>query len=107
MKKYSVRILHAAWEELAQIEVWYLLKFYTDTALKVSSSILSTIERLELFPDSGVLTPDDDLNKAGYRMVICKYHGAVYKSVGNRVYIYHIFDMQRDYSGLFADLREA
>ena len=105
MQKYSVRVLRPAWEDLSQIEVWYLLKFDADTAVKVSTSILNAIERLGTHPDIGVLTSDEDLNAAGYRMVICRYHGAVYKKTGQNVYVYHVFDMRRDYTRLFGDLR--
>ena len=105
MQKYSVRILRPAWEELFQIELWYLLKFDADTAVKVSTSILTAVERLKDHPDTGVLTPDEELNTAGYRMVICKYHGAIYKKTGRYVFVYHIFDMRREYTRLFGDLR--
>lgn len=97
----KVEILPAAWEDLKRIEDWYLLKFDTDTALKVSSHILDTIERLEHFPDSGSPTPDQWLNDQGYRMVICRKHIAIYKQIQNTIYIYHIADTQTDYTKLF------
>ena len=97
MSEYQVRILPAAWEDLAQIEVWYALRFDTDTAIKVSSSILDAIERLETHPESGTRTPDETLNGLGYRMIICKYHAAIYKTVEKTIYIYHIADMRTDY----------
>ena len=74
----KVEIIPAAWEDLKRIEDWYLLQFDADTAIKVSSHILDTIERLEQFPDSGSLTPDQWLNNQGFRMVICRKHIAIY-----------------------------
>lgn len=99
--EYKVEILPAAWEDLKRVEDWYAVQFGVGTALKVSGHILDIIERLEKFPDSGSLTPDEWLNQQGYRMVICKKHVAVYRQVGMVVYIYHIADTQTDYTKLF------
>lgn len=98
---YKVEILPTAWEDLKRIEDWYLVQFGIETALKVSDSILNTIERLEQFPDSGSLTPDKWLNEMGYRMVICEKHVAIYKMIADVVYVYHIADTQTEYTKLF------
>lgn len=97
----KVEILPTAWEDLKSIEDWYLVQFGVETALKVSDNILNTIERLEHFPDSGSLTPDKWLNGQGYRMVICEKHVAIYRRIGEVVYIYHIADTQTEYTKLF------
>lgn len=98
---YRVEILPTAWEDLKQIEDWYLIQFDVKTALKVSNHILDSIERLEQFPDSGSLTPDEWLNQQGYRMVICKKHVAINRKIAEVVYIYHIADTQTGYTKLF------
>jgi len=97
----KVEILPTAWEDLKSIEDWYLVQFGVETALRVSDNILNTIERLEQFPDSGSLTPDKWLNGQGYRMVICEKHVAIYRRIGEVVYIYHIADTQTEYTKLF------
>lgn len=99
--RFNVEILPAAWEDLKKIEDWYILQFDVETALKVVSHILDVIERLEKFPDSGSLTPDSWLNALGYRMVICRQHAAIYRQLEKTVYIYHIADMQTEYTKLF------
>lgn len=99
--EYRVEILPSAWEDLKRIEDWYLIQFGAETALKISGHILDVIERLEMFPDSGSLTPDEWLNKMGYRMVICEKHAAIYRRIGEKIYIYHIADTQTDYTKLF------
>lgn len=99
--EYRVELLPVAWEDLKRIEDWYLVQFGVETALKVSEHILDVIERLEKFPDSGSLTPDDWLDRQGYRMVICKKHVAVYRQIDRVIYIYHIADTQTDYTKLF------
>lgn len=98
---YRVEILPTAWEDLKRIEDWYVIQFGVETALKVSDSILDAIERLESYPDSGSLTPDNWLNQQGYRIVICKKHVAIYKKIKEVVYIYHIVDTQTEYTKLF------
>ena len=99
--KHRVEILPSAWEDLKKIEDYYILQFDVQTALKVSDHILDTIERLEQFPDSGSVTPDDWLNEQGYRMVICKKHIVIYRVIHETVYVYHIADTQTDYTKLF------
>ena len=98
---YRVEILPSAWEDLKRIEDRYLIQFGMETAIKVSDHILDVIERLEMFPDSGSLTPDEWLNKMGYRMVICEKHAAIYRRIGEKIYIYHIADTQTNYTKLF------
>lgn len=98
---YKVKILPTAWEDLKQIEDWYYMQFNLETALTVSDNILNHIERLENFPYSGSLTPDDWLNEIGYRMVICKKHVAIYRIIQETIYIYHIADTQTEYTKLF------
>ncbi len=99
--KYRVEILPSAWEDLKKIEDYYTIQFDAETAVKVSDHILDVIERLEDFPDSGSLTPDEWLNEQGYRMVICKKHIAIYRMIKDTVFVYHIADTQTEYTKLF------
>ena len=71
---YRVEILPNAWEDSKHMEDWCLIQFGVETALKVSDQIFVVIERLERFPGSGSLPPDEWLNQQGYRMVICERH---------------------------------
>ena len=96
-----IKILPTAWEDLKQIEDYYLIEFDVKTALKVSNHILDCIERLENHPDSGSLTPDSWLNQQGYRMVICKQRVAIYRCIKDEIFIYHIADTRTDYTKLF------
>lgn len=99
--KYKVEILPSAWEDLKGIEDYYAVQFDVETALKVSDHILDAIERLEDFPDFGSLTHDKWLNEREYRMVICKKHVVIYKTIETSVYVYHIADTQTEYTKLF------
>ncbi|NLD10939.1 MAG: type II toxin-antitoxin system RelE/ParE family toxin [Clostridiales bacterium] len=97
----NVKILPSAWEDLKRIEDYYAVLFDVKTAIKVSGHILDAIERLEQFPMSGSLTPDEWLNRTGYRMVICKKHVIIYRVIDDTVFIYHIADTQTEYTKLF------
>ena len=99
--KYRVEILPSAWEDLKKIEDYYTIQFDAETAVKVSDHILDVIERMEDFPGSGSLTPDEWLNEQGYRMVICKKHVAIYRMIQDTVFVYHIADTQTEYTKLF------
>lgn len=99
--EYKVNLLPTAWEDLKKIEDYYLAQFDYHTAIKVINHILDCIERLEKFPYSGSMVPDNWLNEQGYRMVICKEHVAIYRLIENLVYIYHIADTKTDYTKLF------
>ncbi|MBE5063941.1 type II toxin-antitoxin system RelE/ParE family toxin [Lachnospiraceae bacterium DSM 108991] len=99
--KCKVEILPSAWEDLKAIEDYYLIQFDVQTSIKVSNHILDVIERLEEFPDSGSMTPDEWLNQQGYRMVICKKHIVIFKQVNSVIYVYHIADTQTEYTKLF------
>ena len=99
--KYKIEILPSAWEDLKQIEDYYVIQFDTETAIRATNHILDTIERLETFSNSGSMLPDDWLNGQGYRMVICKKHVAIYRLIEDTVYIYHIANIQTKYTKLF------
>lgn len=100
--QYNVEILPTAWEDLKRIEDYYLLQFGVESAMKVTDGILDSIERLERFPDSGSLTPDNWLNRQGYRMVIWQRFVSIYRQIDDIVYVYHIADTQTEYTKLFS-----
>ena len=99
--KYKVNILPTAWEDLKRIEDYYLLEVGVDTALKVSNHILDILERLEDNPESGSFTHGEWLNERGYRLVTCEKQVAIYKVIGDEIFVYHIADTRSDYVKLF------
>ena len=99
--KCDIHLLPTAWEDLKRIEDYYILEFGIDSAIKVTDSILNAIDRLEEFPDSGSPTPDEWLNRQGYKMVLSREYAAIYKQFEADVYIYHIANTQTEYTKLF------
>ncbi len=101
----SVELLPAAWEGLLKIRHNVAERFGTGTAEKVTDEILNSLERLQLFPDSGSLTPDPWLNSLGYRMVISdRRNVSIYKRTGDIIYVYLIADTRTEYTKTFRDL---
>ncbi len=101
-KRCNVEILPTAWEDLKVIEDYYALQFGVESAIKVTDSILNSIERLEVFPDSGSLTPDKWLNAQGYRMIICQRYVSIFRWIEDVIYIYHIADTRTEYTELLS-----
>ena len=101
-KREQALELPTAWEDLKSIEDYYLLRFGVESAMKVTDQILNSIERLELYPDSGSLTPDKWLNRKGYRMVISERYVSIYRLIEKIVYVYHIAHTQTEYTKLFS-----
>lgn len=100
-----VELLPAAWDGLLKIKRHVTEMFDSETAEKVTNKILDSLERLESFPDSGSLTPDPWLNSLGYRMVISDRRNiAIYKRIGDIIYIYLIADTKTEYTKTFRDL---
>ncbi len=101
----SVEILPAAWGGLPKIKQHVTDMFGEKTAEEVTEGILSSLERLQAFPDSGSLTPDPWLNSLGYRMVVAdRRNVSVYKRIGDIIYVYLIADTRTEYNKAFRDL---
>lgn len=99
--EYKAGILPAAWEDLKQIEDYYLLEFGEDSALKVTSQILDAIELLEKFPDTSSRLPDDWLNDQGYKMIVSGGFVIIHKIIDFNIFIYHVANTQTEYTKLF------
>ena len=101
----SVELLPAAWEDLLKIRHRIAETSDEKTAGKVADPIFDSLEHLQLFPDSGSLTPDPWLNSLGYRMVICdRRHICVYKRADDVIYVCLIADTGTDYTKIFRDV---
>lgn len=100
--RYKLEILPTAWDDLKSIQDYYCLAFSKESALKVSNSILDSIERLQDFPSMGsILKIDDYIREMGYRMVLNGEYGSIYRVIEDTIFIYHIVNTQTEYSKLF------
>ncbi len=92
-------MLPTAWEDLQEI-FDYIFINSPKAAENALEKIISSLRRLEQFPNSGVYAPDDELKKCGFRMVIASPYISFYQFIDNTVFIYHIVHGAKDYSNL-------
>ena len=101
----TVQILPSAWEGLARIKYRVRADFGEDVAQRVTDQILSSLERLEQFPDSGSMTPDPWLINMGFRMVISdKRNVSIFRRVGEDIFVYIIADTRTEYTKVFKEM---
>ncbi|MCD7792475.1 MAG: type II toxin-antitoxin system RelE/ParE family toxin [Oscillospiraceae bacterium] len=101
-------ILEPAQQELEQIALLHLNLVGPNSARKITNSIYSALERLEMFPLSGSIPQDRELASRDYRYVVAGKYICVYRLVGNTAYVYHIAHGASNYPLLFKRLlREA
>lgn len=98
---YDIIFLTPAKNDLLEIGDYYAAEFGPSSAQKVIGQIETAVKRLALFPRSGTLTPDPDLNLEGYRMVVSGEFVAIYRIIEDVIYIYHICSTRLDYINLF------
>ena len=99
--KHMIKYLPSAQEDLKSIEDWCEMNFDAQNALRVTDSIVETIQRLEHFPESGSFPRDEWGKQQGFRLVFSGRHVAIYKVIDESVYIYHIADTRTAYNRLF------
>ncbi len=104
MPSYKLKILTPAQRELEEIAQVYLELAGVDSARKITGQILDSLERLKTFPLSGSLPRDRWLREAGYRLLISGKYLAVYRLMGDSVFVYHIAHGASDYPTLIKDI---
>ncbi len=104
MPTYKLKILTPAQRELEEIAQVYLELAGVDSARKITGQILDSLERLKTYPLSGSLPRDRWLREAGYRLLISGKYLAVYRLVGDSVFVYHIAHGASDYPTLIKDI---
>ena len=104
MPTYKLKILTPAQRELEEIAQVYLELAGVDSARKITGQILDSLERLKTYPLSGSLPRDRWLREAGYRLLISGKYLAVYRLVGDSVFVYHIAHGASNYPTLIKDI---
>ena len=94
---YKIEILQPAWTDLERIADLHMSLVGPKSAKKVTDKILESIELLEVSPYGFPLVPDEALAQEGYRMAIYKKYIAIYRVIGDTIYIYHIADGRGNY----------
>ena len=98
---YVVELLESAQQELEEIAHLHLSLSGPNSASSITDLILSALENLETFPLSGPAMREAELRSMGYRFVVAGKYIAIYRLIGETVFVYHIFDGRSDYPTLF------
>jgi len=103
-KQFELELLTSAQRELEEIARVHMELVGPLSAGRITDRIYSALERLETFPDLGVVCRDKQLAAAGYRMLICGDYLCFYRLIGIVVFVYHIVDGRSDYPKLLSNL---
>ena len=101
MASYKVELLTPAWLDLDAIADYHLQEVGPDSARRITTKILDSLERLRTFPLSCPLVPYKELAEQGFRMLVCDKYLCIYKLNGNIVYVHHIVAAAINYPALF------
>ncbi|WP_373483315.1 type II toxin-antitoxin system RelE/ParE family toxin [Acetobacterium sp.] len=100
MPHYKVELLLPAQKELEEIAEYHLLMVGSNSARKIVEKIINAMERLEEFPLSCPLVPDEELKSQNYRILVCDQYICIYRLLGETVFIYHIASGASEYGKL-------
>ena len=89
--KSKLVYLPPAQHDFEEIVKYHITEAGTPYARKIYSTMKTTINRLRDFPLMGQTHPDPILAASGYRkLVLTKTYVAIYKLIGDTVYVYAI-----------------
>lgn len=88
-------------QDMEEIVKFHIANVGSAPARKIYAAMEDTINRLAEFPLLGQTHPDPVLTENGFRkLVLTKTYVAVYKVIGDTVYIYRIVNGRTDYPRL-------
>jgi len=98
---YKLVYLTPASEDFEEIVKYHITEAGVESARKIYETMRKTIGQLAEYPLMGATHPDPILAMDGFRkLVLTKTYVAVYKVIGNTVYIYRIVNGKTDYPRL-------
>ena len=102
MPKAKIEFLQASWLDIDRISDFYLREVGPVSAEKAIDEILAHIGILGDHPYAGPVPAEPGLAKRGYRkLVLTKTYIAVYRVIGDTVYIYRFVNGKTDCPSLF------
>ena len=105
MKKYNVELLPAAYADLDEI-FDYIMPDSLQAANETLENIISSLRRLEDFPQSGVPLTERSMKKFSFKMVVINPYIAFYRFIDGNVIIYRILHCARNYPHLLKESME-
>ncbi|MDI9483844.1 MAG: type II toxin-antitoxin system RelE/ParE family toxin [Bacillota bacterium] len=103
--KYELILLPPAQSELEEIALVYLELAGPQSAQEITDRIYAYLEKLQSFPDPGIVCRDKELALQGYRMLICGQYLCFYRIIGKTIFVYHIADGRANYPKLLDRLK--
>lgn len=97
MPKCKVVLLSEARFQLRDIAMIHKAQVDPNAARKITNRILTSLERLEEFPEMGVIPHSEMLEKAGYRMLIVGDYLCFYSREGDTIFVNQILHGSVDY----------
>jgi len=102
MKKYNVELLPAAYADLDEV-FDYIMPESLQAVNETLDNIVSSLRRLEDFPQSGVPLTERSLKKFNFKMVIINPYIAFYRFIDEKVIVYRILHCARNYPHLLKE----
>lgn len=99
--KVKLQYLPPASQDFEEIVKYHIIQVSVTSARNIYHLMETTINRLADYPLLGQIHPDPVLAAQGYRkLVLNRTYVAVYKIIGDTVYIYRIVNGTMDYPKL-------
>lgn len=103
MESYNVELLPIAYCDLDDI-FDYIMLANPSAATKMLDKIMNSLQRLEIYPYSGVPFFDHSLKKFQFRMLNVYPYIAFYRIIDKKVLVYRILHGARDCSHLLKNI---
>ena len=100
-KKYKLEILKPARDEILEIARFHMEFVGPISAKKITVKLKESLENLRTHPYLGLALDDKDLQRQGYRKLICGNYLCFYRLIGETIFVYHIADGRTEYKRLF------
>jgi toxin ParE1/3/4 len=92
-RKRAITFAVSAFDDLEAIHIWYKDQFVPDVGTRLLGEIISQIERLADFPESGRIVPEFGI--ANLREIIFAPFRIVYRLDGNKIKIIRVWRSER------------
>ena len=102
MKEYNVELLPAAYADMDEI-FDYIMPDSLQAANETLDNIVSSLRRLEDFPQSGLFLNERSMKKFYFKMIIINSYIAFYRFIEVNVIIYRILHCAKNYPHLLKE----
>ena len=93
----KVEWLYEAKQEYLALLRYHMNQVSSSSAHSFAELILSSVENLAVFPESGVLRTDTAMGRLGFRALFIGKYACIYRVTEDTVLIYHLVDARTNY----------